>query len=68
MRLPERNTGLGLESEIVQLGHSYASKQSIHIDRSLMDGFWMLLPWTGEEVMRHASLGHIDIPHTSLVL
>lgn len=66
-RQPERDANLGVESEIVQLGHSCASKQSRHMDRSGADGFWISLPRSREELMHCASLGHVDIPHTSLL-
>jgi len=68
VRLPERNTNVGLEPEIVQLGRSYASKQSRHIDGSVTEVFWMSLLQSGEEVIHCGSLGHTDTPHTSLVL
>lgn len=67
VRQPERDANLGVESEIVQLGHSCASKQSRHMDRSGADGFWISLPRSREELMHCASLGHVDIPHTSLL-
>lgn len=67
VRQPERDANLGVESEIVQLGHSCASKQSRHMDRKGADGFWISLPQSWEELLHCASLGHIDIPHTSLL-
>lgn len=44
VRQPERDADLGVESEIVQPGHSWASEQSRHMDRSGADGFWISLP------------------------
>lgn len=67
-KLLERNIDLGLKSEKVQLGHSYAPEQSRYIDRSLTDGFWMPPSQSGEAAIHCASLGHTEIPHTSLVL
>lgn len=65
VRHPERDANKGVESEIVQLGHSCASKKSRHMDRRRADGFWISLSQSWEELLHCASLGHIDIPHTS---
>lgn len=64
VRQPEGDANLGVESEIVQLGHSCASKA-----HGQKRSRW-LLDLTASELGRAvhcASLGHIDIPHISLL-
>lgn len=53
LRQPERDANLGVESEIVQPGHSCASKQSGHRDTSWADGFWISLFGAGKSLVPH---------------